>query len=143
MDGAMPEDELWAATKEALRTPKGRIALVLRLSQLPPPLPRPHHRRIAYAILEEAAHRHQGRLFLLENGDALLLCRTASGGASSPGADPAELPHVLGRLFRVDVTNPATLMTVWSLERSGDALLTYVARARSGHASDPTKKACA
>ena len=36
-----------------LRAPEGRTALALHLSRLAPPAPRPHHRRIARALLAE------------------------------------------------------------------------------------------
>lgn len=132
MSEPTPQEELWDATREALRTPKGWVALVLRLSQLTPPAPRPHHRRIAHAILEDVAQRHDGRVFLLDNGDAVLLCRMPQGAtAGAAPTDPGYLPHILGRLFRIDVPDPATLVTLWSLERNGDPLLTYAAKARS------------
>jgi hypothetical protein len=129
-----PEERLWEATREALRAPKARVALILRLSSLAPPAPRPHHRRIAHAILEDAGQRHDGRVFVLSNGDAVLLCRMpACVPPSAASTHPGSLPQILARLFRVDVPNPASLVTLWTLERGGDVLLAYATQARSIH----------
>ncbi len=70
----------------------GRIAFVLHLSLLRPPAPRPHHRRIARALLQDAAHRYDGQIFSLRNGDIVLLCQDTGlidrgPGRSRPFAD--------------------------------------------------------
>lgn len=107
------------AVERGLRAPHGRIALVLHLSRMA--APRAYHRRIARAVLNDAAQRQAGQLFGLNNGDLLLLV----------GADGAMLPilDTLSRLFLVDVPDAAGLTTLWSLPRDGAALLEY-ARAR-------------
>ncbi len=93
------------------------MALVLHLSHMAPPAPRPHHRRIARAVMDDAAQRQEGQVFALHNHDLLLLSRSDDG--ASPVAD------TLARLFQVDVPDPAGLITLWSLERDGAALLHY------------------
>ncbi len=121
------EDErLCASARQALLTPRGRLGLVLRLSALPPPLPRPHHRRIATTILEQAARLHDGEAFELSCGDIVLLCRI-SPGEERDGLHPADLPGLLARLLRADVAPTHPLTTVWDLEREGTALLAYTA----------------
>jgi DNA-binding winged helix-turn-helix (wHTH) protein len=50
------------------RAPQGRIAVVVRLSRLPPPGPRPYHRRVARALLEDCAQRHGGQVLQLCTG---------------------------------------------------------------------------
>lgn len=130
-DLASPSDEerLLAATRRVLSTPKAHVAVLLRLSLLTPPLPRPHHRRIARALLEDAAQHGGGETFDLRCGDMVLLCRASSHPSTDPALHPASLPHTLARLFRSDVASgKAGLTTVWMLERDGAALLAYATR---------------
>jgi len=124
------EEQLLSAARRALSMPKSRVALLLRLSLLQPPLPRPHHRRIARAILEDVAHHNQGETFELGCGDMVLLCRAPSHSGSDPALHPATLPHAFARLFRSDVPPPgnAALAMLWTLERDGAALLAYATR---------------
>jgi hypothetical protein len=130
---AIPEEaRLLAAVRYALSTPKARVALRLQLSRLAPPLPRPHHRRIARAILDEAAQRYDGDLFDLACGDMVLLCRAPSHGGADPAAHPASLPHALSRLFRADVPDGGALTQMWTLERDGAVLLAYAAQLAAG-----------
>lgn len=93
------------------------MALVLHLSQMAPAAPRPHHRRIARAVMEDAAQRQGGQVFALHNDDLLLLFRSGNGDCP--------LAATLARLFQADATDPAGLTTLWSLEQDGAALLRY------------------
>lgn len=97
------------------------MALVLHLSRMAPPAPRPHHRRIARAVMDDAAQRQAGQVFALPNDDLLLLFRSEEAGP---------LAATLARLFQLDMPDPAGLITLWSLGRDGAALLRY-ARARA------------
>lgn len=106
------------AAERIARRPEGRVALVLHLSRLRPPAPRPHHERIARAILQEVALRREGQLFALRNGDLVLICRT--------GPDVLVLPDTLGRLLRLDLPQRMPILSVWRLEQAADALLAYV-----------------
>ncbi len=126
-DDTWPSDaeRLCATARQALLTPRGRMALVLRLSALPPPLPRPHHRRIAATILEQAARLYDGEAFELPGGDLVLLCRLAAPDGNE--LHPAGLPDILARLLRADVPPTRSLTTLWDLEREGTALLAYTA----------------
>ncbi|MBV9735370.1 MAG: hypothetical protein JO209_05630 [Acidisphaera sp.] len=132
MSDLSAEERLWEAAHQALRAPKERVALVLRLSRLSPPAPRRHHLLVCRAILEEAAQRYDGEIFLLGNGDALLLCRLPPVQVAADAAltEPSFLPNTFARLFRVDVSDPAALTTLWTLERDGGALLGYAAEVR-------------
>lgn len=107
------------AAERATRHPQGKLALVLHLSRLRPPAPRPHHLRIGRAILQDAAHRYEGQVFALRNGDLVLLCRAAS--------EVLGLPEMLGRLLRLDAPDPAALHSLWRLEQAADRLLDYAA----------------
>lgn len=111
--------QLLDAVRRALRAPEGRAALVLHLSRLSPPAPRPHHRRIARVLLDDEAVRHEGYVHAMGNGDLVLLCRPA-GEAAVPG-----LAATLARLFRADAPDPAGLTSVWSLAGEGAELLRY------------------
>lgn len=132
--GLMPgsaERQLRDAADRALRRPQGRLALVVHLSRLRPPAPRPHHGRIARAILQDTAVLHDGQVFALRNGDLVLLCRDDAqaghdaGGSRTPS--PQALPAILVRLLRLDVANPADLVSVWPLQGAAHTLLAYAA----------------
>ena len=82
-----------------------------------PPAPRPHHRRIARAVLDDAAQRQGGQVFALHNDDLALVFGMEDDGGS--------LLETLARLFQVDVPDAAGLTTLWALPRDGAALLDY------------------
>ena len=109
------------AVERALRAPQGRMALVLHLSHMRSPAPRAYHRRIARAVMDDAAQRHAGQVFALHNDDLLLLFRSNDTGAA--------ITEALARLFSIDVPDPAGVTTLWSLASDGDAVRQYV-RAR-------------
>jgi hypothetical protein len=106
------------AVERALRAPQGRMALVLHLSQMAPPAPRAHHRRIARAVMDDAAQRHAGQVFALHNDDLVLLFRSDDAGIA--------VTDTLARLFLIDVPDPSRLTTLWSLARDADAVKHYV-----------------
>lgn len=126
--GAMPGaaqhigQHLLNAIERASRTPQGRTALVLHLSRMNAPAPRAHHRRIARAVLDDAAQRQSGQVFALHNGDLLLLFQTDNSGADDGGT---LLLDTLTRLFMVDVPEPGGLTTLWLLVRDTAAALHY------------------
>ena len=71
----------------------GWVALALHLSRLPPPAPRPHHRRIARAVLDDAAARQ---------GGPLLPARQRRHGPALPGGRRRHRARrTLARLFAV------------------------------------------
>lgn len=124
------------------RAPAGRVALVLHLSRLVPPAPRPHHVRIARAVLQETAARHEGQVFTLANQDMVLLCAASLGsglGLSLGGAasalrptlatDPAALPVILLRLLRADMKPTDRLVDLWRLDEAAGEIVAYT-RAR-------------
>ena len=121
---------LLAAAQRAARTPRARVAVALHLSRLPTPGPRPYHRRIALAVLKETAQHHDGEVFLLAGGDAVLLCLQHQVSPAGPRiADPDGLPHIMARLFRADTPPGTGLTTVWALERESEALLSFATQA--------------
>ncbi len=65
-------------------------------------------------------------MYPLRNGDLVLLCRG--------GVEP--LAATCTRLFRVDAPDPDALLTAWTLDRDGDALVRY-ATARVADAPPP------
>jgi hypothetical protein len=121
------EQVLQDAVRRALRKPEGRIAVVMHLSAMTPPAPHPHHRRIARAVLEEAAQRHDGEVHVLSNGDAVLLCRLP------PGGDPTGFRDALQYLFQVDAIQPALPISIWDLEQESQPVLAYVAERLTGN----------
>ncbi len=108
----------------------GWMLLALHLSRIPPPGPRAHHRRVAAAVLEDAAARGNGQLFALANGDMALLFRPSDRGEGASG--------LITRLFQADTPNPATLRSLWPLPDDGIAALEYVhARVTDGGQAVP------
>lgn len=115
------ERQLLDGLARILRQPSGRsgwVLLVLHLSGIAPPGPRPHHRRVAGAVLEDAAARGAGQLFALGNGDLALLFRPSDGGEGALG--------LIGRLFQPDAASPAALRTLYPLPEAGLSALQYV-----------------
>ena len=97
-----------ALDREA-RAPLGRIAVVVRLSRLPPPGARPYHRRIAGALLEDCAQRHGGQVFRLAGGDLVLLAPPAQAvphPAEPSTTGPHTLPALLMRLLQAEGDTP-------------------------------------
>lgn len=125
--GAGDEDGLAEHARRWAMRPAGRVAIVLHLSRVKPPGPRPHHRRIAEALMEDVALAQDGSLHRLRNGDLALLC--AAGSTPGGSADAAGLPGVLGRLLRADVPDPGSIVSIWPLATDAGQLLLYV-RAR-------------
>ncbi len=127
------ELQLQDAAARLARAPAGWSALVLHLSRLRPPAPRPHHRRVARVLLEEAGRRHDGQVFAMRNGDLVLLCHGAlprSGGET--------LAETMARLLRADAPAPEAVMSVWGRADHGPALLDYAtARLADGAAAPP------
>ena len=111
--------------------PKSRVAVWLHLAELPPGLPKPHHRRVAHAIMEAAAYHHDGDVFSLANGDLVLLCRAPSHNGIEPAAHPTALSYTFSRLLQASVADPAELTRTWRLEHDGAALLSHVAQLRA------------
>jgi hypothetical protein len=117
------------------RAPAGRMALVLHLSRLVPPAPRTYHVRIALALLQDTAARHEGQVFTLGNQDMVLLCAASAspGGAlglrNTLATDPLALPAILLRLLRADMKPADRLVSLWLLDDVGDELAAYT-RAR-------------
>ncbi len=141
--GATVERQLLEAVQRAVKSASGRIAVVLHLSWLTAPAPRPHHRRIARALLQDTAGRYDGQVFLLGCGDMVVLCHAPQQEGALPAvrgtvAEPAALPDIMGRLFQADTPNTVKLVSLWPTETHGDTLLTYATEClgqRAVHAS--------
>jgi len=129
--GGRADDErrLADAAERALHAPQGKLALALHLSRLKPPAPRPHHARIAQALLQDSAQRNDGQVFTMRNGDFVLLC--AAPDSADPAAHPADapqsLPHALTQLFGVDAPEGAALATLWRLRDQAGEFRAYIA----------------
>ena len=106
------------AVDRALRGQANWTVLVLHLSRLPPPAPRPHHRRIARVVLDGAASREQGQLFTLLNGDMALLFPSRDGGAG--------LAATLASLFATDAPDAGLLLSRWMLPDHLGALVAFL-----------------
>jgi hypothetical protein len=138
-----PAERLLLETvRRRARQPGGWLALVLLLSRMAPPSPRPHHRRIARAMMQDAALRQEGQVFAMRNGDLVLVCRAPPWGGPEPEATgPASLPSTLARLLRVDCPASAELIAVWPLGAADQRLTDYIARRVSeAHAAPPAEE---
>ena len=101
------------------------MLLALHLSRIGGAGPRAHHRRVAAAVLDDAAGRTSGQLFALSNGDMALLFRPTDAGAHASAT--------LVRLFQADVADPAILHSLWPLPHAAEPAIGYVrARASEG-----------
>lgn len=145
------ERQLLAAVERTARHPRGWVALVLHLSALYPPAPRPHHLRIARVLMHDVAQRQDGQSFTLRNGDVVLLCRDESlmspvraVSGAVPAASPlAALPATLGRLFRREAADAAGLVSVWPLAHEAERLLGYAASRLASSDAAPADDAAA
>ena len=119
--GTPVQRQLRDALERILRSVGSRAGwalLVLRLSRLPAPGPLPHHRRVAAALLDEAAERCTGQLFGLANGDLALLFR--------PGDDGAGVLGLIASLFGADGAEVEPLRSLWRLPEEAEAAQAYV-----------------
>jgi hypothetical protein len=127
--GAPGERHLLAAIERLARTPQaaGRewTAVVLHVSRLPPPGPRPHHGRIARAVMQEAGQRTDGQVFSLRNGDVVLLAR-----AGLPALAP--LSDRLRAMFAPEAGAGASVVSAWALEDGHADLLAYASERLRG-----------
>jgi hypothetical protein len=87
---------------------------MLRLSHIHAPGPRPHHRRIGRAMLDDAANAHGGQVFTCPNGDLVLI--DEPDRACIMMAD-------LSRLFRLEAPGTHDLLSLWTLPKEHDAAL--------------------
>jgi hypothetical protein len=76
-EASPPETRLLAAVRELKQSRVGWRAVHFHLSRLQAHHRRDKHLQIAANMLDEVVQRFEGRLFLLGNGDIVLLCRGA------------------------------------------------------------------
>jgi hypothetical protein len=114
------ERHLLAAIERVARAPQGWSAIALHLSRLMPPAPRAHHRRIARAMLQDAAQRGDGQVFSLRNGDVVLLARDPTHPADA-------VSDRLRQLFGREAGDTARLVSQWELPEASPELLAYTA----------------
>ena len=113
-------DSLCALVRECADSGIARRALLLRLSQLPEELARPHHLRLARSALDPLSQADRARLFSLPNGDVAIVWRGEAAAALR-----ASLEAVL-LLFADEherVPDPAGLALSFRLPGEAEALL--------------------
>jgi hypothetical protein len=151
--GASASERLLAdETERALRAPEGRVALALHLSRLKAPAPRPHHTRIARALLQDMAMRLGGQVFAMRNGDIVLLCGAEAvvpegqglgeglglgqglGSGGGRRVTPAALPVAFARLFGADSPEPGRLTSLWRLEADAAPFRDYISNRQADRA---------
>jgi EAL domain-containing protein (putative c-di-GMP-specific phosphodiesterase class I) len=118
-EGGSTDARLHYAIERQFRVGQDRAALVLYLSRLQAPAPRPHHRRIARAMLNDAAQNHAGEVFARGSGDLVLLCDPAGA---------AGLLDSLARLFSADAPASDRLLSLWTLPQDSSLLEAYLGR---------------
>jgi len=126
---------LMDAAARSLRLPKGKLAIVLHLSRMAPPVLRPHHGPVARALMEDAAQRSGGHVFPLRSRDLVLLCDgLAADGRRDTSADLVTgLSRALARLFEADAAG-TPLVSVWRLDEHPGLFLNYVTTQQPEHA---------
>lgn len=108
-----------------------RAALCLRFGQAPSGTVQPHHRRVARALMQEAALAQGGTVAETPGGDLLL--------SDSDAADAARLRHTLDRLLAVVAPG---LVELWPLPDGAPRVaeaLALAARARATPAPEPAE----
>ena len=113
------EAQLQHAIERDVRAGQERAVLALHISRLQAPAPRPYHRRIAKAMLDDAAQSHAGQVFVRGNADIVLLCAPAG---------VARLRDTLTRLFRLDAPPTDRLLSIWMLPQDATALEGYLSK---------------
>ena len=120
-------------------TAPGWAGLVVLFHRFPAPGAGAHHRRVARALLDDAAQRHGGQVFALRNLDLVLLCPQAAlrtsvtmrpltppARGTPPGMSPGEtLPELLLRLLGAETQGAVAPLALWSLPEQQDRLLAY------------------
>lgn len=94
----------------------GWALLVLHLSRLAHP--RPHHRRVTAALLDNTAERCSGQLFGLANGDLALLFRPPDEGAA--------VLALIHTLFGAETRQVPRLYDLWPLPDAASATRQYL-----------------
>ena len=107
------------AIERDVRSGQDRAVLALHLSQMPAPGPRPYHRRIAKAMLDDAGRDHAGQVLARGNADVVLICDPAGA---------AQIRDVLTRLFRTDAPLNDRLLSLWRLPDESGAVEAYLSR---------------
>lgn len=125
----------------------GWAALVVHIADFPPPGARPHHRRVARAILDDTVQRHGGQVFSLRTGDLVMLgpslALRAPAAPQTPPLQAETLPDLLLRLLRADVSDPARLVSTWMLPEARDRLLAYATQRAADGGLSAVEKASA
>lgn len=125
---AGPPSEFGEAVRRMIRTGRPALAIAARLSRLQSPPLRPHHTRVARAILNDAAFRHGGQVFTLPCQDLVLLCQPSQSSGTMDGYPAlADLPDLLARLLRADMAEPGAAQAVrlWMLPEAGADVIAY------------------
>ena len=112
------ERQLLAAIERLVRAPQGWSVVALHLSRMLPPAPRPYHRRVARAMMQDAAQRADGQVFTLRNADIVLLSRDSAPPATA-------LAERLRQVFGREAADPASIVSDWKLPLAGAVLLAY------------------
>lgn len=107
------------------RQPSGWTVLVVHIGRMINP--KPHHRRVARAILQDVAQRLEGQVFAPRNGDLVLICRETPPGLRlvQNGLEPQQLTATLGRLLQAETPPSARLISAWRVNADPTRLLAY------------------
>ena len=116
-EGIAGDAQLQHAIQRDVRAGHERAVLALHLALLQAAEPKAYHRRIAKAMLDDAALSHAGQVFVRGNADVVLLCD--SGAA-------AGVRDTLNRVFRTEAPTTDQLTTLWTLPHDAIALEAYL-----------------
>ncbi len=139
------ERQLLEAARRATQ-PAG-AALMIAFSQFPAPGPRQHHRRVARALLDDAAQRHGGQVYGMRNSDIVLLCPAAALRAPATSRANTQsletLPELLTRLLRPEAADGFAPLAIWPLPEARDRLLAYTTERLADGGLTPLDRAVA
>jgi hypothetical protein len=115
--------------------------VVVRLSRLPPPGPRPYHRRVARALLEDCAQRHGGQVLQLSAGDLVLVAPAppappAGARAAEAAGSPLALPGLIARLLHMEEQGSEPAAFAVSLAEGAERLRALLDDTAAPHLDD-------
>ena len=116
-EGIAGDAQLQHAIQRDVRAGHQRSVLALHIALLQAAEPKAYHRRIAKAMLDDAALSHGGQVFVRGNADVVLMC--------DPDA-AAGVRDTLSRVFRTETPTTERLTSLWTLPQDAIALEAYL-----------------
>ena len=117
--GAAVETPLQQALGRAMRAGRPMTVLLVALSRMHAPGPRPHHYRACRAVVDAAVRSHSGQVFTCLNGDLVLLAVTEVA---------AQAMSTLAAMLQSEASGSGALLTCWAVPGQEEAAQTELAQ---------------